>query len=243
MNILRDENPDLGILNNDLLVNTLFTVSQKNMDKLRTRDSWLYTTMQVLCESLKNSFLPCFYLPRQNLLDTYHIPLKKRIRAQEKLEYILESVKTRPKDVYKFTGFASLDTSRVGSAVKQDEQQELSKEMPKEPVSKHDKNVEKEKEQENEEPEKEKKANKRRTSSSPKKRSSSRNAARTPEPNNEFVEEDQRFVDEKEDDVICELPVLRTHSRASRRSNRHVTYMDENSEISKITRGERSDIY
>ncbi|WAR31493.1 KAD5-like protein [Mya arenaria] len=114
VSLLREENPELSVLNNDILVSTLFSVSQKHIDVMRTKDQWMFTTMQTLCEGLKHNFLPCFYLPRQNLLDTYHISKTKQGRALEKLGHILTSIKCNPKAVYKFTGYTSLE-SRNGS--------------------------------------------------------------------------------------------------------------------------------
>ncbi|KAH3795031.1 hypothetical protein DPMN_148576 [Dreissena polymorpha] len=104
MNILSEENPELSALNNDILVNTLFNVSQKNIHKIHTKDEWIFVTMQMLCDGLKNKFVPSFYLPRMNLLDTYGIRGDKRKKAFEKLSEIIQELRSNPRSIFRYTG-------------------------------------------------------------------------------------------------------------------------------------------
>lgn len=105
MNILREENKtDLAVLNNELLVNTLFNVSQKYIDKLTSKEMWVHTVMQTLSDGLKNNFLPSFYLPRQNLLNYHQISKRERTSAWQTLDVILAGLRRNPRTLYTFSG-------------------------------------------------------------------------------------------------------------------------------------------
>lgn len=114
MNILREENKsDLAVINNELLVNALFNVSQKYIDKLRTKEMWVHMVMETLSECLKNNFLPSFYMPRQNLLNYYQISEKDRNNATHALDVILQGIQKNPRTLYKFSG--SVDPNQESS--------------------------------------------------------------------------------------------------------------------------------
>ena len=128
MNILREENRhELSILNNELLVNTLFNVSQKHIDDLRTKENWVHMVMQTLSEYLKNNFLPSFYLPRQNLLSCYHISPKEQTRASKALDVILAGLKRNPRNIYKFSGSFDPSDGRSRAETKQSYHQSQSR--------------------------------------------------------------------------------------------------------------------
>lgn len=105
MNIFKDEFPDdLSILNNDILVNTLFNVSQKHIDNIRDKQEWLFKVMQTLSDGLQQGFLPSFHLPRQNLLDVYRISESQRSSTSQALMVIMKSIEAKPANLYKFVG-------------------------------------------------------------------------------------------------------------------------------------------
>ena len=115
MNIIRQENLDeLYILNNEILVNTLFVISQKHIDKMRSKSDWIYRFLQAIVDGLKSGFLPSFYLPRYNLLDSYDIREKERKVAANKLKIILESIQDDPQTLYNFTGYDEDKKSKKG---------------------------------------------------------------------------------------------------------------------------------
>lgn len=106
INIIRDTFPvELGVLNNEILVNTLFNVSQKHIDHIRNQKTWTLRMLQSLIACLDHGFLPSFYLPRHNLLTDYDIPKDKQRLACNSLKIILTSIKSQSKNLYKFTGY------------------------------------------------------------------------------------------------------------------------------------------
>ncbi|KAL4219692.1 hypothetical protein ACF0H5_022262 [Mactra antiquata] len=105
LNIFKDEFQDeLSILNNDILVNTLFNVSQKHIDNIRDKKEWIFKVMQTLSDGLQQGFLPSFHLPRLNLLDVYGITEKQSKVTSQALKIILESIQKKPSNLYKFVG-------------------------------------------------------------------------------------------------------------------------------------------
>ncbi|XP_060579458.1 uncharacterized protein LOC132736361 [Ruditapes philippinarum] len=106
MSILREEHPKkLGPLNNEILVNTLFNVSQRYIDKIRDKKVWIFQVIQTLIDYLEQGFLPSFYLPRQDLLHTYGISKEKQNIACETLKAFLSEIKSSSKKLMKHTGY------------------------------------------------------------------------------------------------------------------------------------------
>ena len=105
-NILREENREaLGIINNEILVNALFNVSQKHIDNIRKTSQWVFKLLQAIIDGLKSGFLPSFYLPRMNLLACYSIQIAERQRALECLQTIVTDITENPENIFKHTGF------------------------------------------------------------------------------------------------------------------------------------------
>lgn len=105
-NILREEYRDqFAVLNNDILVNTLFNVSQRHIDKLFSTGDWFYKVSQALCEGLQANFLPSFYLPRQNLLRCYNVSDAERKAALDKLDEMYKTIKQNPRSLYDYARY------------------------------------------------------------------------------------------------------------------------------------------
>lgn len=65
---------------------------------------WVHMVMETLSEGLKNNFVSSFYLPRQNLLNYYHISKKAQAKASQALDMILKGLKRNPRSIYRFSG-------------------------------------------------------------------------------------------------------------------------------------------
>ena len=107
-NIPREEYREkLDIINNEILVNALFNVSQKHIDNIRKTSQWVFKILQALIDGFKSGFLPSFYLPRMNLLACYGIHKEARQKAMACLQEILEDIKKDPDAILKHTGFGA----------------------------------------------------------------------------------------------------------------------------------------
>ena len=125
-NILREEYREkLDIINNEILVNALFNVSQKHIDNIRKTSQWVFKLLQALIDGFKSGFLPSFYLPRMNLLACYGIHKAARQKAMACLQEILEDIKKDPENILKHTGFGAQE-EEVEKEVNEQFQRELS---------------------------------------------------------------------------------------------------------------------
>ena len=119
MSILREQHPTkLGVLNNDILVNTLFNVSQRYIDKIRDKKLWIFQVIQTLIEYLEQGFLPSFYLPRQNLLQTYGVSKEKQNLACETLKSFLSDIKKSSSNLFKHTDYVDHFKMALRNAMK-----------------------------------------------------------------------------------------------------------------------------
>ncbi|XP_053376471.1 uncharacterized protein LOC123534383 [Mercenaria mercenaria] len=106
MNIIREQYPhELGILNNEILVNSIFILSQKRFSRLTALHDWFLELVKVLITGLRICFLPSFYLPRQNLLMNYSVTETERRMALGVLDDMLTSLRKNPKNIYDLTGY------------------------------------------------------------------------------------------------------------------------------------------
>ena len=109
-NILREENKDAyGIINNEILVNALFNVSQKHIDNIRKTSDLIFKVSQALIDGLKSGFLPSFHLPRMNLLTCYDITNEDRLKAVYYLQEFIKDIKTDAENILRHTGFDKQD--------------------------------------------------------------------------------------------------------------------------------------
>lgn len=106
MKVIREQFPsELGILNDEILVNTMFITSQQKFTKLVVLHDWFLELVKIICKGLNSGFLPSFYLPRQNLLACFCISEADKKVALKKLEEILSSTKEDSKSIFRFTGY------------------------------------------------------------------------------------------------------------------------------------------
>ena len=127
-NILREENKDAyGIINNEILVNALFNVSQKHIDNIRKTSDLVFKVSQALIDSLKSGFLPSFHLPRMNLLTSYDITNEDRLKAVYHLQEMIKDIKTDAKNILQHTGFEK-DDENDGKLIEQIQQEKKNEE-------------------------------------------------------------------------------------------------------------------
>ena len=105
-NILREENKDTyGIINNEILVNALFNVSQKHIDNIRKTSDLVFKVIQALTDGLASGFMPSFHLPRMNLLTCYGIKNEERLKAVYYLQQLIKDIEKDAKNIFRHTGF------------------------------------------------------------------------------------------------------------------------------------------
>lgn len=101
---------DLGNLNNNILINTLFMVGHKKFPEMTSVKDWFLELASALQNGLKTGLLQAFYLPRLNLLKLYNIPREEQVIIKNKLADITKAIQEDSKHIYALTGY--METKR-----------------------------------------------------------------------------------------------------------------------------------